>query len=189
MTRRFLTQVSLKILSVMAVFFTLGAAMPETVSLVERGNVYHIEGAFKVAAARAQVWQVLTDYGTMKGVVSTMKASDVLQRRRTMVLVQQKILGHFLFFNREIFLTLLVDEWPQDYMTFYEVSQKDFKFYRGSWKLEDTKEGVLVRYELDVSRADMAPPFLEKSLFQDNALILLKELKAEIVKRVAAQLS
>jgi hypothetical protein len=44
-----------------------------------------------------------------------------------------------------------------------------------------------VRYLLNVSSADMAPPFLEKNLFKGNALGLLRELKAEIVRRAGAQ--
>jgi hypothetical protein len=46
---------------------------------------------------------------------------------------------------------------------------------------------VGVAYRLNVSGGDMAPAFIERGLFRDNALGLLKELKTEIVRRAALQ--
>ena len=182
-------QTGFNLCSLAAFFLTLGAAAPESVTLSEGKDSYHIEGVFEVQAERSQVWQVLTDYGALKGVVSSLAESAVLERKGDEVLVLQTMLGHFLFFSRSVNLKLHISESPQNSMVFEEISRKDFRLYCGSWKLDETPLGVQVHYELNVSSADMAPPFLEKSLFQDNALVLLKELKAEIIKRAAVQAS
>lgn len=166
-------------------------APSERVTLIDSaedmGDFYHIEGIFEVPVSRAQVWDVLTDYSALKGVVSSMQASCVLSREGSAVLVEQVALGKFLFFKKTIRLLLKIDEQPENELRFTETSGKPFKTYNGSWTLAEKGAGVEVTYRLNVSRAEMAPPFIERGLFQDNALTLLKELKAEIVRRAAQQ--
>jgi carbon monoxide dehydrogenase subunit G len=164
-------------------------ARAEIVTLTEEklpsGALYHIDGTFDVAATQAQVWEVLTDYSDLKGVVSTMQASCVVSRDGNSAIVEQVAVGRFLFFSKAIRLLLKVDEQPQNALTFAQAADKPFKTYNGSWALEDRGNTVTVAYRLNVSSGDMAPPFLERKLFRDNALSLLKELKAEIARRAA----
>ena len=152
-----------------------------------RGALYRIEGSFEVDATRSQVWRVLTDYSALKGVVSSMQASCVISREGNTVLVEQVALGHFLFFSKSIRLLLNVVEEPESGLRFSQASAKPFRVYDGSWTLEDKDGGVAVTYRLNVSRADMAPAFIERGLFKDNARSLLRELKAEIVRRAGLQ--
>jgi ribosome-associated toxin RatA of RatAB toxin-antitoxin module len=176
----------------LAVFFLAclaPVAHAETVTLTEEklpsGALYHIDGNFDVAASQAQVWEVLTDYSDLKGVVSTMQASCVISRDGNSALVEQVAVGRFLFFSKAVRLLLKVDEQPQNGLIFAQAADKPFKTYNGSWALEDRGNTVTVAYRLNVSSGDMAPPFLERKLFRDNALSLLKELKAEIARRAA----
>lgn len=152
-----------------------------------QGDLYHIEGHFEVEAPRRLVWGVLTDYSALKGVVSSMQASCVLSREGNTVQVEQVALGRFLFFHKSIRLLLTVEEKPESSLSFTETSGKPFRRYEGSWDLEDKAGAVAVTYRLDVSQADMAPPFVERGLFKDNALSLLKELRTEILRRATLE--
>jgi hypothetical protein len=157
---------------------------PESVSLTQtEGGLYHIEGSFVVQASRDEAWRVLTDYDGLSKVVSSMTASRALDRQGNSVHVRQTVLGHFLFFKRSITLDLNVVEDAPNGLTFEQLPPKKFRAYSGSWTLSDDPQGVRVGYILDVSSADMAPPFVERGLFKGNALNLLMQLKAEIARR------
>jgi hypothetical protein len=169
------------------------AAGADTVSLSQErtaaGTLYHVEGAFEVTAPLAQVWDVLTDYGALKGVVSSLQASEVLSREGNSVLVQQVVLGHFLFFSKSLELLLKVEESPRSSLSFAQACAKPFRVYDGSWTLTDQGASVAVAYRLNVSSGDLAPAFIERRLFRDNARSLLQELKAEISRRAALPLA
>ncbi len=140
-----------------------------------------------MAASQAQVWAVLTDYSALKGVISSMRSSAVLSRDGNRVLLEQVALGRFLFFKKSIRLLLQVDERPQDFLSFSQASDKPFRVYQGSWTLVDQGGTVSVTYQLNVSSGDMAPAFLERKLFRDNAQSLLSELQAEISRRAGLE--
>jgi hypothetical protein len=146
---------------------------------------YLIDGNFEVTAKRSEVWAVLSDYGALKGVVSSMLDSRVKSREGSVVLVEQTMRGRFLFFRRTLKLLLKVEEAAPQSMDFAQVTGKPFRIYEGGWRLSDTPQGVKVDYRLVVSSADMAPAFVERGLFRDNARDLLNELKAEILRRMA----
>jgi hypothetical protein len=171
-----------------SILLLLGAGGGESVLLTDGGNsTYLIQGSFDVQARQDQVWDVLTDYSGLAGIVSTLQDSQVLQRQDGSVLVKQTARGRFLFFHRDIPLLLRITERPLDSISFVELSKATFKDYAGSWKLQDMGVmGVHVTYELQVSSAALAPAFIERGLFRDNALSLLKEMKQEIGRRVMA---
>lgn len=171
-----------------AALLLLGSAKApaETASLNDsmRGR-YLIQGHFTVDVPKQDVWQVLTDYPGLKGVVSSMEASEVLERKDGEVLVKQQACGSFLCFTRSIHLLLRVKETPFSLISFEDDKGGSFRLYRGSWKLEEAPGGVKVNYELEVNRGSLAPEFLEKRLFRGNALDLLRELRVEILRRTA----
>ena len=168
-------------------FFLAGFARADSVALAEDSSgavpLYKITGVFAVPATRAQVWEVLTDYSALKGVVSSVQASCVLSREGSTVLVEQVAQGRFLFFKKSFRLLLNVKEQPQTGLLFNGFAGQPFKVYRGSWNLDEEGGQVIVTYRLDVSQGDMAPRFIERGLFKDNAASLMQELKAEIGRR------
>jgi hypothetical protein len=165
--------------------FALGSAWGEALTLADTTDGrYLIRGSFEVQARQSQVWDVLTDYAGLGGIVSTLAKSEILQRQDGEVLVRQLARGRFLFFHRDIPLLLRIDEKPLNSLSFTEISKNTFKNYDGSWTLHDLSGTVKVDYMLQVSRAALAPAFIERGLFKDNALSLLKEMKAEISRRV-----
>jgi ribosome-associated toxin RatA of RatAB toxin-antitoxin module len=174
-------------LSLGALFFLASFARADSLALAEDNSgaipFYKITGVFAVPATRAQVWDVLTDYSALKGVVSSVQASCVLSREGNTVLVEQVAQGRFLFFKKSFRLLLNIVEQPQTGLLFTEVGGQPFKVYRGSWNLDEKKGQVIVTYHLDVSQGDMVPSFIERGLFKDNAASLLQELKAEIGRR------
>jgi hypothetical protein len=181
--RPFLIRHSLAALA--CALLSLGAGKGETVLLADTGNAkYLIQGSFEVKARLDQVWDVLTDYDGLNGIVSTLVHSQVVSRDGASVLVKQTARGRFLFFHREIPMLLRITEKPLGSLAFTEVSKTVFKDYDGSWTLQDLSGTVKVDYELQVSRACLAPAFIERGLFRDNALTLLQEMKKEITRRV-----
>ncbi len=121
--------------------------------------------------------------------MSSVTASSVLKRDGNTALVSQTASGHFLFFSRDINLVLKVQEFPTERLLFEDISAKSFRVYHGSWSLEPAPEGVRVNYQLEVNQAAFGPAWIEKSLFQDNALGLMRELKSEIVRRAGTRLA
>ena len=111
----------------------------EAVSLAEvkAQALYRIEGTFDVEASREQVWQVLSDYNGLAGVVDSMKSSHIEKSDSQGLLVRQTAVGHFLFFSKEIHLLLRIKEIPQAEIDFNDVSQDSFPIYGGrleGWK-------------------------------------------------------
>jgi hypothetical protein len=167
----------------------LRAAASESVTLAEEMRegraCYRIDGSFEVQAKPGEVWAVLSDYGALKGVVSSMLDSRVMSRDGGVVLVEQTLRGRFLFFRKTLKLLLKIEESAPLSLDFAAVSDKPFHVYEGGWRLSAGAEGVKVGYRLTVSSAEMAPAFVERGLFKDNARELLAELKAEILRRMA----
>ncbi len=149
-----------------------------------RAKTYHIDGQFEVEAPLDKVWDVLTDYGRLSGTVSTLTMSRILERGLTYAYVEQVMRGRWLFFSKEIRLLLKIAETPMQYIAFEEVSGTPFGLYRGSWSLSSEQGRTQVRYLLDVTRGATAPPFVERGLFKNNSLALLKELKGEVLRRL-----
>jgi len=154
--------------------------VPDQVMLKDdaKAKLYHVEGQFEVEAPLAKVWDVLTDYGRLSGTVSTLRASTILERGLTYAYVEQVMRGRWLFFSKEIRLLLKIAEEPMQRIEFEEVSGKPFGLYRGSWSLSNEQGRTQVRYLLDVTRGATAPPFVERGLFRDNSLALLKSSRA-----------
>jgi hypothetical protein len=167
----------------------LGLHAEEGVSLIDVKvePLYRIDGSFEVAATPSQVWQVLTDYEELAGIVSSMKRSHVEYRGADGLRVRQTARGHFLFLSKDVELFLAVKESPEKQISFLDLSKTSFPIYQGSWNLESLSGTVKVRYQLELSRGAMAPEFLERSLFKDNASSLLQEFKAEILRRIEGE--
>lgn len=146
-------------------------------------DLYAIHGSFESPSAPLAVWGVLSDYQGLAGVVKGLRSSRVLDRKGAVVLVEQVMEGRFLIFGRTFRLCLRVQEQAPSLMEFSEVGPGPFRSYQGSWRIAPSPQGSKVDYSLNVSRGDMAPRFLERSLFQDNAADLLRDLSREVQRR------
>lgn len=160
-------------------------AQAAKVSLVDvpTADLYSVYGTFDSPSAPQAVWDVLSDYPALAGVVKGLRSSKVLERDANGVLVEQVMEGHFLIFGRTLRLRLRVKEEPPRFMAFSEVAGGPFRSYQGSWSIAPTPAGARVDYTLNVSRGDLAPRFLERNLFEKNATDLLRDLSREVDRR------
>ena len=70
---------------------------------------------------------------------------------------------------------------------FEDVLHKDFKFYAGSWALEEISGGCRVRYQIQAAPDFPVPNFIVKGIFMETARNLLEEVRLEIGKRARGQ--
>lgn len=154
-----------------------------TLADLDDEDQYYIHGVFETRVPAMQVWQVLSDYEGLKGVVSGLRSSKVLERRAQVVLLDQVMVGQFLFFSKPVHLLLQVKELAPWRIQFETTIAKPFRHYQGAWQIEPTADGCRVDYTLTVSRGDMAPSFIERKLFRENSRSLLQELRSEVSKR------
>ncbi len=163
-----------------------GRAFAEDVSLTIEATgprSSRVEGVFTVDASSATVWNVLTDYVRMPRFVSGMKKSRVIEKDGRFLLLNQVAAGKFLCFSRAVEVLLKVRERPEDEISFEDVSHKDFKSYRGHWRIEGAPPSVLVVYSLESTRKFFVPGFMARGLFRKNAENLLVDVRNEILRR------
>jgi ribosome-associated toxin RatA of RatAB toxin-antitoxin module len=153
----------------------------------ERQGAYRLEGGFYVEVSCQTVWEVLTDYDRIDEFVSSMKASAVKEVKEGRILLEQVAFGRVLIFSKEIHVLLEVHEEPMSRIAFEDVLHKDFKFYAGSWALEEISDGCRVRYQLQATPDFSAPNFIVKEIFMETAKNLLEEVRLEIGKRARGQ--
>lgn len=158
-------------------------AAPVTLSELDERDQYYVQGSFETAATPEAVFAVLSDYDNLAGVLSGLRSSRVLDRDKGQVLVEQILQGTFFFFRKSVRLVLLIDERAPTRIEFSQGEKKPFRHYQGSWVLEALPTGTRVDYTLSVSRGDMAPVFVERKLFRENARLLMAELKKEVARR------
>lgn len=169
-----------------AIVTCAGYAVSKDVTLTletPEDGIYSLEGRFSVRAPRQVVWNTLTDYDGVDDFVSSIVSSRFIDKAGDHVLVEQYAKARILFFSREIHVLLRIHEQPFRAIRFQDISGKDFKFYSGSWELEESRGVVSVAYKLKAKRRFHAPDFLAQSAFKKNARAMLEEVCDEILRR------
>lgn len=159
-------------------------AAPElSLAEVAEDDIYYIHGSFLTEVPPTGVWGVLSDYEGLRGVISGLSSSRVLERLGPRVLIEQVLSGQFLFFRKTLRLRLQVEEQAPWRIAFANVEARPFRRYEGSWAVEARGAGSRVDYTLSVSRGNLAPLFLERKLFRENSKRLLEEFCQEVLRR------
>jgi ribosome-associated toxin RatA of RatAB toxin-antitoxin module len=162
-----------------------GDGSAPSVSFHREGGAFHVAGAFATAAPVETAWAVVSDYDKIQDFVSTMKRSRVVARSPEGVLiVEQEGKASYLFLSKTIKLTLAVREYRPERIDFEQVGGKPFPFYEGSWTIEPSPEGAIVRYDLVVEPGRAAGPgFVASRALPRNIERQLAEVRAEIERR------
>jgi ribosome-associated toxin RatA of RatAB toxin-antitoxin module len=163
----------------------LQGAPPVSLSELDEHDQYYVQASFLSPSAPPAVFAVLSDYDHLAGVLSGLRSSRITARDEQGLLVEQVLQGQFLFFRRALRLVLRIQEQAPWRIEFSQGEAKPFRHYQGSWVLEPLPDGTRVDYTLTVSRGDMAPVFIERKLFRDNARLLMEELQREVAVRAA----
>lgn len=128
---------------------------------------------------------MLTDYDGIERFVSSMKESRVTRRDDDGILVDQMAVGRVFLFTRRIRTTLRVHEEPPGRIRFEDVLGRDFKSYRGEWRIEERRGAVELVYRLRARPSFSMPDFVMRGLFRATARDLLTEVRTEIERRAA----
>ncbi len=150
-------------------------------------GTYSARGSFLVSASVATAWQVITDYEGIPRMAPSLTASRVVHRDGEHVVVEQEAVASVTFFSKTMRLRVeITEDWPRE-VRFRDLARDDFKSYEGSWTLEETVEGLLVTYGLDVERAFSAPDFLARRFFRKQAEALMRAMHDEISLRAVSE--
>jgi carbon monoxide dehydrogenase subunit G len=144
-----------------------------------------VEGHFRVHAAPAVAWSVLTNYDSIQNFVSSVQESRITERGDGYVLVEQVAVGKLLFFTRRLRTVLKVQEEPPGLIRFEDVLHKDFEHYRGEWRIEERDSATVVTYHVEARPLASMPEFVARGMFQRTVRQLLTELEKEIADRAA----
>ena len=145
-----------------------------------------IEGRFTTAASPSIVWSVLTDYDSIARFVTSMRSSHVVGRSNDTLFVDQQAVGRLLLFSHRLHTSLRIEEDPQAHIRFEDLLGRDFKSYRGEWRIEPSKSaGATVIYRLQADPSFPIPDMIARGLFRKTARELLSQVRTEIERRAA----
>lgn len=178
MTRFFL-------LAAMAVTVTVAAQEPPpAVSVRQLGGAYVVEARFQVAASRAVVHDVLTDYAGIPRFMPDIRTSVVRSRAGDSVIVEQEAQPRFMLFSKTVHLMLDVLE-GERLITFRDLCGESFTRYEGTWTLSGDGPRATVVYRLTADPAFAVPASVLKRLLDRNARRTIDSLRAEAALRSA----
>ena len=144
-----------------------------------------IEGRFAIAAPSSIAWNVLTDYDSIARFVSSMRSSHVVGRSDDTLFVDQQAVGRLFLFSHRLHTSLRIEEEPPTRIRFVDLLGRDFRSYRGEWRIEPSSAGTTVIYDLEADPSFPIPDFVARGLFRSTARELLSQVRAEIERRAA----
>ena len=148
------------------------------VSVAEsKSGSFQVQASFFVTADRQRVWELLTDYDEIDHYVSSIQASDLVERGDEQILVKQAGRLKWLMFQQDMAVLLRVTEVPNESISFEDLSGDSFSLYAGSWQLETRANGTLVKYQIESKPKFFVPPFISRTLFANQVREMLEQLR------------
>ena len=86
-------------------------------------------------------------------------------------------------FHRTIRVELSLHEDPESRITFRDVLGRDFQHYAGAWTLVADSLATNVAYDLDAEPREGVPGLLGRGVMAHGARDLLKQVRAEMLRR------
>lgn len=155
----------------------------------EQPGVVHVTGRLFVSASPGAAWRVLTDYDHIADFVSSMRRSRSWRGPQGLR-VEQDAVGRFGIFRSALHVVLAIKETPMVRIDFEDTDDCHcFKVYRGSWVIEPSSGGAVVRYTLDAEPSGAAARLVAGHAMRKNVERLLEEVGAEIERRGALRAS
>lgn len=156
------------------------------VKLARGASGLAIEGRFTTAASPAIAWSVLTDYDSIARFVTSMRSSHIVGRSNDTLFVDQQAVGRLFLFSHRLHTSLRVEEEPEVHIRFEDLLGRDFRSYRGEWRIERSNPaGTTVTYHLEADPSFPIPDFVARGLFKSAARDLLSQVRTEIERRAA----
>lgn len=161
-----------------------GAVDDPSVTVVEKGGVYHVATTFLVPQTPGLVTTVLTDYEHIPDFMSDVKVSRVLERGGGRTVVEQEAAARFLFFSRRVHLALEIVETP-GHIHFRDICGRSFVQYEGGWHIEAEGTRSRVTYELSAQPTDDVPAVIVRRLLARDVQRTIEQLSREMARRAA----
>lgn len=158
-------------------------AEPIVVRLERGADGLEIEARYRLHAAPATAWDVLTDYEGITRFVHSMRESRVVARGPDFVMVEQSAVGRLFLFRKNLRTRLRVHEEPPRSIRFEDELGRDFDTYRGAWRIEDAGNEIVIVYRLTVRPAFGMPGALARGAFRRAVRELMAEVGVEIERR------
>jgi ribosome-associated toxin RatA of RatAB toxin-antitoxin module len=167
----------------MAVTATAAAQEPPpAVSVQHLDGAYVVEARFEVAAPRAVVHDVLTDYAGIPRFMPDIRSSVVRSRAGDSVVVEQEAESRFMLFSKTVHLMLAVREGERQ-IAFRDLCGRSFERYEGTWTLSGDGARATVVYRLTAEPAFAVPAPVLRRLLDRNARQTVDSLRAEAALR------
>ena len=157
------------------------------VSVTKSGDAYQVNMRMDVAAPRALVWQVLTDYDNLQRFVPGMISSRLISARGEPKLLEQKGESGVLFFKVSTTTVSRVEETAEREIRFDLVSG-NLKRMKGSWTLSPHDHAISVGYKAEVVPEFAVPPLIGPSVMAQNVKTMVEGVVQEIERRKLAKL-
>jgi hypothetical protein len=170
------------VLPLLALAFSSRADQP-SVAVGNSGSGCRVAGSFRAAVPETLAWQVLTDYDHISRFVSSMRQSRIERRTDDSLFVRQDAISSFFIFHRHVQVLLDVRETPASRIAFYDVLGKDFREYRGEWRISSDSTDTVVNYELLAEPHVPMPRSMCRGMLRDVARDLLSQVRAEMLRR------
>lgn len=127
---------------------------PAEVQVERQDDLFAVRASFSVRADPVSVWRVLTDYEKMPAFVPDLLSTRIVQREGNRLQLQQVGRTRWLFFRREIGLTVNVLETPMAAIAVNLVAG-DLRHYECLWEFDLAEQGgTRIRYS-----GKLAPQF------------------------------
>ena len=182
MTRTLRTSVAALAVTLAA---TSAAAQDPPTSVHETDGEYTVLATFTVPGSAGTAREVLTDYANIPRFMPNVRSSVVVHRQDRQVRVEQQAKTHFMWFSKEIYLVLEVEE-GADVIRFRDSGARSFSRYEGSWTIAAVNSETRLAYELVARPAFDVPGFVLRKLLKRDAVEMIGRLQAEIRARELA---
>jgi len=164
-------------------FATTARADAVWVNVDNTGKGCAVRGGFLVSVSDSLAWNVLTDYDHIVNFVSSMRSSRIVSRDTSGLRVQQVAVGGVFIFHKRVEVLLHVREEPLARIAFQDELRKDFKDYRGEWRMTSGPSGTVVEYELAAEPRAALPRSVCRGALGHTAHDLLEQVRAEMLRR------
>lgn len=153
-----------------------------TIDVSREGEFVSVKASVEVDADMGIAWEVLTDYDHLARFIPDMKSSRVVKRDGSSVVVEQKGEFGFLFFSKDIDVTLAVSEQPPRRIDARAIAG-NLKDLEASYELKGSAGGMQLGYTGRFVPDFFLPPLIGMPLVRRSLERRLRAMVDEIERR------
>jgi hypothetical protein len=165
---------------------TTAAAQDPVTSVRESDGEYAVSATFTVPGSPRTAREVLTDYANIPRFMPDVQSSVVVERQDGHARVEQEAHPQFMWFSRQIYLVLDVEE-EAAVIRFRDRCNRSFVRYEGAWTIGTQNGQTQLTYELIARPAFSVPGFVLRKLLKRDAVTMAGRLQSEIRARSHAE--